>query len=85
MALGISADSVRIRVAAGYESGHTMVFIQADPSASFERIYSSQPHSQPGKATTGIVRPDRTCSLLTSDSAVFGSLARHRPFSYLLG
>lgn len=49
MALGIQAESTRIQIAAGYESGHTMVFVQKDPGAAFERLYCAQPHSQPGK------------------------------------
>ncbi|KAL9098183.1 MAG: hypothetical protein Q9163_006106 [Psora crenata] len=47
MALNILAETTRIQVAAGFESGHTMVFLQADPGASFERLYCAQPHTQP--------------------------------------
>lgn len=47
MALDILAESSLIQVAAGYESGHTMVFVQSDPGAVFQRLYCSQPHSQP--------------------------------------
>lgn len=47
MALSILADSTRIQVAAGYESGHTMVFVQNEPAASFQKLYSAQPHKQP--------------------------------------
>lgn len=49
MALAMLADTTRIQVAAGFESGHTMVFVQADPSASFEKLYCVKPHSQPGE------------------------------------
>lgn len=48
MALNILAITTRVQVAAGYESGHTTVFIQTDPGASFQRLYCAQPHSQPG-------------------------------------
>lgn len=48
MALNILAITTRVQVAAGYESGHTMVFVQTDPGASFHRLYCAQPHSQPG-------------------------------------
>ena len=48
MALSILAAATKVHVAAGYESGHTMVFVKADPKASFQRFYSAQPHSQPG-------------------------------------
>lgn len=47
MALAILAETTRIQVAAGYESGHTMVFVQTDPGASFMRLYCANPHSQP--------------------------------------
>lgn len=49
MALAILAESTRIQVAAGYESGHTMVFIQNDPAAAFQRLYSAKPHTEPGQ------------------------------------
>lgn len=48
MALAIQAESTRLQVAAGYESGHTMVFVQSDPGAQFQRLYCARPHSQPG-------------------------------------
>lgn len=47
MALNMFAINTRVQVAAGYESGHTMVFVQTDPGASFQRLYCAQPHSQP--------------------------------------
>ena len=47
MALSIQAETTKIQVAAGYESGHTMVFVQNDPGASFERLYCAQTHTQP--------------------------------------
>ena len=49
MAIAIQAETTRIQVAAGYESGHTMVFIQNDPAAAFQRLYSAKPHTQPGQ------------------------------------
>ena len=47
MALSIQAESTKIQVAAGYESGHTMVFVQSDPGAAFEKLYCAQTHTQP--------------------------------------
>lgn len=47
MALGILAETSLIQIAAGYESGHTMVYVQNDPGAAFQRLYCSNPHSQP--------------------------------------
>lgn len=49
MALNILAESTRIQVAAGYESGHTMVFVQNDPGAPFQKLYSANTHTQPGQ------------------------------------
>ena len=49
MAIGILADTTRIQVAAGYESGHTMVFVQNDPSAAFQKLYVANTHTQPSK------------------------------------
>ncbi|KAL8714490.1 MAG: hypothetical protein Q9225_006566 [Loekoesia sp. 1 TL-2023] len=50
MALDIQAVSTRLQVVAGYESGHTMVFVQSDPGAQFQRLYSTQAHTQPTDA-----------------------------------
>ncbi|KAL9597308.1 MAG: hypothetical protein Q9219_005232 [cf. Caloplaca sp. 3 TL-2023] len=47
MALNIQAESTRLQVVAGYESGHTMVFVQSDPGAQFQRLYSALSHTQP--------------------------------------
>ena len=47
MALSILADSHLVQVAASYESGHTMVFVQNDPAASFQKLYSARSHKQP--------------------------------------
>ena len=49
MAINILADTTRIQVAAGYESGHTMVYVQNDPGATFHKLYSAQTHTQPGQ------------------------------------
>ena len=62
MTLNILADTTRIQVIAGFESGHTMVFVQADPGASFEKLYCAQPHRQPGEplnkpTETGLLTP----------------------------
>ncbi|KAI4131414.1 MAG: hypothetical protein LQ347_003004 [Umbilicaria vellea] len=47
MALGMVAESSRLQVTAGYESGHTMVFVQGDPGAPWQTVYVAQPHTQP--------------------------------------
>ncbi|KAL9610302.1 MAG: hypothetical protein Q9167_004994 [Letrouitia subvulpina] len=47
MSLSIQAETTRIQVIAGYESGHTMVFVQNDPGAEFQKLYSAKPHTQP--------------------------------------
>ena len=65
MALNILAVSTRIQVAAGYESGHTMVFVQNDPGAPFQRLYSSKSHTQPGQPAS-----DRPFPLSPSPSPV---------------
>lgn len=49
MAIDLLANSTRIHVTAGYESGHTMVFVQTDPGAAFQKLYVAQPHTQPGQ------------------------------------
>lgn len=56
MALAILAETTRIQVAAGYESGHTMVFVQTDPGASFTRLYCANPHSQPGPSALRVYK-----------------------------
>lgn len=50
MTLSIIAETTKLLVIAGYESGHTMVFVQTDPGASFQKVYCARPHSQPGSA-----------------------------------
>lgn len=74
MALSILADSTRIQVAAGYESGHTMVFVQCDPAASFQKLYSSQPHKQPILSMS--ISPTKDYYLTSSADAI---VAKH-PF-----
>ena len=48
MALGIKAEGSQMQVTAGYESGHTMVFVHGDPGAPWQIVYVAQPHTQPG-------------------------------------
>lgn len=55
MAINILADTTRIQVAAGYESGHTMVYVQNDPGATFQKLYSAQPHTQPGQLLPSMI------------------------------
>lgn len=89
MALAIQAESTRLQVVAGYESGHTMVFVQNDPGAQFQRLYCAQSHSQPslsivlylvGKSTdpdpvlSMAILPSRDCYITTAADAV---VAKH--------
>lgn len=89
MALKIQAESARLQVVAGYESGHTMVFVQSDPCAPFQRLYAAQTHSQPSpskpcapsSACTDCslvlsiaILPSRDCFLSSSADAV---IAKH--------
>lgn len=68
MALSILADTTRIQIAAGYESGHTMVFVQNDPAASFQKLYSAQPHKQPILSLS--ISPSKDHYLTTSADAI---------------
>ena len=72
MALSILAETSQIQVAAGYESGHTMVFVQNDPSASFQRLYCAQSHSQPILSLS--ISPSHDCYLTSSADAI---VAKH--------
>lgn len=72
MALSILAKSTRLQVAAGYESGHTMVYVQNDPGAVFQRLYSARPHSQP--ILSMAIHPSRDYYLTSSADAI---LAKH--------
>ena len=72
MALRILAESTRLQVAAGYESGHTMVFVQNDPGALFQRLYCARPHSQP--VLSMAIHPSRDYYLTSSADAI---LAKH--------
>ncbi|KAL8701546.1 MAG: hypothetical protein Q9201_004848 [Fulgogasparrea decipioides] len=72
MAMNIQAESTRLQVVAGYESGHTMVFVQGDPGAQFQRLYSAQPHSHP--ILSMAILPSRDFYLTSSADAV---IAKH--------
>ncbi|KAL8805640.1 MAG: hypothetical protein Q9223_000379 [Gallowayella weberi] len=72
MALDIQAESTRLQVVAGYESGHTMVFVQSDPGAQFQRLYCAQPHSQPILSMS--ILPSRDCYMTSSADAI---IAKH--------
>ncbi|KAL8996852.1 MAG: hypothetical protein Q9169_003754 [Polycauliona sp. 2 TL-2023] len=72
MALEIQAKSTRLQVLAGYESGHTMVFVQSDPGAQFQRLYCAHPHSQPILSLA--ILPSHDCYLTSSADAV---IAKH--------
>lgn len=72
MALDITADTTQIQVAAGYESGHTMVFVQNDPGAQFQRLYCHRPHTQPVLSLS--IGPDHDHYFTSSADAI---LAKH--------
>ncbi|KAL8676530.1 MAG: hypothetical protein Q9186_006961 [Xanthomendoza sp. 1 TL-2023] len=72
MALEIQAESTRLQVVAGYESGHTMVFVQSDPGAQFQRLYCAQSHSQPILSMS--ILPSRDCYMTSSADA---NIAKH--------
>lgn len=72
MALDILAESTRIQVAAGYESGHTMVFVQSDPGAPFQRLYSANTHTQPVLSLT--IAPSKDHYITSAADAI---LAKH--------
>ena len=52
-------------VTAGYESGHTMVFVQGDPGAPWQTAYVAQPHTQPGNTLTYKPSPFRSLPDIT--------------------
>ncbi|KAL9002494.1 MAG: hypothetical protein Q9188_004575 [Gyalolechia gomerana] len=72
MALAIQAASTKLQVVAGYESGHTMVFVQSDPGAQFQRLYAAQPHSQPVLSIA--ISPGRDCYITSAADAI---VAKH--------
>ncbi|KAL8765630.1 MAG: hypothetical protein Q9209_007362 [Squamulea sp. 1 TL-2023] len=72
MALEIQTESTKLQVVAGFESGHTMVFVQSDPGAQFQRLYCAQPHTQP--ILSMAIFPSRDCYLTSSADAV---VAKH--------
>ncbi|MCJ1391341.1 ASTRA complex subunit [Xylographa bjoerkii] len=47
MALAIHSEKSKLRLLAGYESGHTIVYGQNLPEKKWQKLYSAQPHSQP--------------------------------------
>ncbi|KAI4269736.1 MAG: hypothetical protein L6R38_007358 [Xanthoria sp. 2 TBL-2021] len=72
MALEIQTESTKLQVVAGYESGHTMVFVQSDPGAQFQRLYCAQPHSQP--ILSMAILPSQDCYMTSSADAI---VAKH--------
>ncbi|KAL8657492.1 MAG: hypothetical protein Q9226_001868 [Calogaya cf. arnoldii] len=74
MALEIQTESTKLQVVAGYESGHTMVWVQNDPGAQFQRLYCAQPHSQPTLVLSMSVLPSQDCYLTSSADAI---VAKH--------
>ena len=72
MALGIITKTSQIQVAAGYESGHTMVFVQNDPGAPFQRLYCHRSHSQPVLSLS--ISPEQDHYFTSSADAI---LAKH--------
>lgn len=47
MAIAVRMTPNMFQVIAGYESGHTMVYLKSPPESRWQTTYSSQPHSQP--------------------------------------
>ncbi|KAL8756382.1 MAG: hypothetical protein Q9184_004523 [Pyrenodesmia sp. 2 TL-2023] len=60
-------------IVAGYESGHTMVFVQSDPGAQFQRLYCAQSHSQPSPFQSSSYRQVSADLKLVLSLAVFPS------------
>ena len=56
MALSICETTVSLLVAAGYESGHTMLYSQSPLAKEWSTLYSCQPHSQPSKLLCEVLR-----------------------------
>ena len=72
MALGIVTKTSQIQVAAGYESGHAMVFVQNDPGAPFQRLYCHRTHTQPVLSLS--ISPEQDHYFTSSADAI---LAKH--------
>ncbi|KAL8901096.1 MAG: hypothetical protein Q9207_005368 [Kuettlingeria erythrocarpa] len=72
MALAIQTESSRLQVVAGYESGHTMVYVQSDPGAQFQRLYCAHPHSQPILSVA--ILPSKDCYVTSAADAI---IAKH--------
>ncbi|MCJ1318871.1 ASTRA complex subunit [Xylographa vitiligo] len=47
MALALRSTNSALRLLAGYESGHTIVYRHHPPENKWQKLYSAQPHSQP--------------------------------------
>ncbi|MCJ1404172.1 ASTRA complex subunit [Xylographa trunciseda] len=47
MALAIHSQPSKLRLLAGYESGHTIVYGHSRPENKWQKLYSAQSHSQP--------------------------------------
>ena len=71
MALNIQTESTRLQVVAGYESGHTMVFVQNDPGASFQKLYSAHSHSQSSASSFFDFRHHRTDREIVLSMGIF--------------
>ena len=74
MALAVHSTSNSLLIAAGYESGHTFLYHYLTTS-SWQKIYSSQPHSQPVLSLS--ISPQLNYFLTSSADAI---IAKH-PFS----
>lgn len=49
MAVGILSRGSDLAVAAGFESGHVLIFNHNGTTCHWQRAYAQKPHSQPGK------------------------------------
>ena len=78
MALAICTFSNHLYLAAGYESGHTLLYRQTTPSTPWQILYSSQPHSQPILSLSLPPTLSRTSYYLTTSADAL--IVKH-PFS----
>ncbi|KAI9879123.1 MAG: ASTRA complex subunit [Pleopsidium flavum] len=72
MTVNISSEADKLRVIAGYESGHTIVFQRANPNSAWQKLYECQPHSQPILSLD--VLPSQNCYFTSSADAL---IAKH--------
>jgi WD40 repeat protein len=72
MALHIRAEGSKLQIIAGYESGHTVIYVRNSDKKSWQKSYVSQPHSQPVLSLA--VSPSNDYYLTSSADAI---IAKH--------